>query len=82
MLQEVFLILKKDSFIITERIEVTSLKGFFKDTTKIAYNFNTIKEPVYQIYHEVAPLQYQCINCSGFYDSDVNLLFKHIFQTK
>jgi len=27
-------------------------------------------------------MEYNCINCSGFYDSDVNLLFKHIFQTK
>lgn len=74
--------LKKDSFIITERIEVTSLKGFFKGTTKIAYNFNTVKEPVYQIYHEVAPLQYQCINL-GAYDKKTimaymyGMLYKH-----
>ena len=74
--------LKKDSFIITERLEITSLKGFSKDTTKIAYNFNTIKEPVYQIYHEVAPLQYQCINL-GAYDKKTimaymyGMLYKH-----
>lgn len=74
--------LKKDSFIITQRFEITSLKGFSKDETKITYNFNTIKEPVYQIYYEVAPLEYQCINL-GAYDKKIimaymyGMLYKH-----
>ena len=54
-------------------------------TTLLQYSCNSFVIDLCIVNEDVIPvkiMEYNCINCSGFYDSDVNLLFKHIFHTK